>query len=115
MALAAGLTSTRGAVRILVYVGSDIDHVGLWIMSDYVRTVAVLEYVDGHFELKQSDMILHAVLGTGPLDRRGCLDFQCDPPGYRGMFLQAFRRFVSEEIGIRSCVLKQRLIALHSR
>ena len=71
MALAAGLTSTRGAVRILVYVGSDIDHVGLWIMSDYVRTVAVLEYVDGHFELKQSDMILHAVLGTGPLDRRG--------------------------------------------
>ena len=31
------------------------------------------------------------------------------------MFLQAFRRFVSEEIGIRSCVLKQRLIALRFR
>jgi hypothetical protein len=42
-----------------------MDHVGL------VRTVAVQDYVGGHFELEQSDMIFDAVLGTGPLDRQG--------------------------------------------
>jgi hypothetical protein len=99
LALAAGLTSTRGAVRILVYVGSDIDHVGLWIMSDYVRTVAVLEYVDGHFELKQSDMILHAVLGTGPLDRRGCLDFQCDLQDIEECFCKLFAVSCPRKLG----------------
>jgi hypothetical protein len=45
-------------------------------MSDYGscrigRTVAVQDYVGGHFELEQSDMIFDAVLGTGPLDRQG--------------------------------------------
>jgi hypothetical protein len=34
-----------------------VDHVGL------VRTVAVLDYVGGHFELEQSDMIFPPFLG----------------------------------------------------
>ena len=36
-----------------------------------MRTIAVLDYVGGHFELEQSDMIFTRFLWTGPLDRQG--------------------------------------------